>query len=48
MNALQGHTQGGMSDRYGGGQYPVARQVGEMAKLRHAGVDLAGLALVLK
>lgn len=46
MNALQGHSQGGMSDRYGGGQYPVARLVEEMGKLRHAGLDLAGLALV--
>lgn len=43
MNALQGHSQGGMSDRYGGGQYPVARLVEEMAKVRHAGLDVAGL-----
>jgi len=46
MNALQGHSQGGMSDRYGGGQYPVARLVEEMAKVRYVGLDLAGLALV--
>ncbi|NLH80097.1 MAG: site-specific integrase [Phyllobacteriaceae bacterium] len=46
MNALQGHSQGGMSDRYGGGQYPVARLVEEMGKLRHAGLDLSALAVV--
>lgn len=47
MEALVGHSQGGMAARYGG-NYPLPPLVEAMGMLRHAGLDLAELVVVPK
>lgn len=46
MNALQGHSQGGMSARYGG-QYPLPPLVAAMQQIRFTGLNLSSLKLFL-
>lgn len=42
-NALQGHSDGGMADRYGTGLVRIRLLKEEMDKLRYEGLDLSGL-----